>query len=72
MEKTIFIISFVVIAALSPSCAMKDGSSQSASQKPSWSRAVYCEVESAQVCAVAQSEDDCKKLGGKKVAACKK
>jgi len=72
MKNIFFIMIFILFAALFSSCAVKDGPSQSASQRPSWSGAIYCEVESAQVCAVAQSEDDCKKLGGKKVSACKK
>lgn len=31
---------------------------------------MFCNIEEAEVCVVAQSEDDCKKLEGKKVDAC--
>ena len=53
------------------SCVTADSStSGSSSSVPSWSQAIYCNIEDKQVCAVAQSNDDCKKLGGKKVPAC--
>ena len=66
-----FLLLTVLIFLLSLSCVTKQkGSSKSSSGTPTWSQAVYCDIESAQVCAVAQSAEDCTKLGGKKVNAC--
>ena len=31
---------------------------------------VFCKVEDPDVCVIAQSEEDCKKLGGEKVDSC--
>jgi len=67
------LLTYLVVFSLSSySCVTKGkGSSESTSGTPKWSQAVYCNIESAQVCAVSLSEEDCTKLGGKKVNACR-
>jgi hypothetical protein len=37
---------------------------------PSGSAGMFCNVEGAEVCVVARTEEDCTKLGGKKVDSC--
>lgn len=72
MKNIICLVILVVFSLSSYSCVTKQkGSSESASGTPTWSQAVYCNIESAQVCVVAQSKEDCKRLGGKKVNACR-
>jgi len=71
MKKKILVLGIFIFALSSYSCVTNQaGSSKSSAKKPSWSQAVYCNIADAQVCAVAQSKEDCKKLGGKKVSTC--
>lgn len=69
--KNKLIAALIIFALFSYSCVgSQTAESGAGAKKASWSQAVYCQVDELQVCAVAQSKEDCKKLGGTKVSSC--
>jgi len=66
MKKLILVVSIVVFGLSSYSFAAPD-IMEFGSQG---SQGLFCNIEGAEVCVMAQSEEDCKKLEGKKVDSC--
>ena len=75
MRKFLIVLALAVVgfAYSSVDMALADGLEEAGAQVRLGVEAnpgVFCNIESAEVCVVAQNEVDCKKLQGKKVDSC--
>ena len=69
MKKLICVVA-VFLFALSPYTWASDTTGMFSDEGAQTSKGMYCNVESAEVCVVARTEEDCTKLEGKKVDSC--
>ena len=71
MKKSILFM-FVLLFSLSISAAADEipGMTKSSWDVDDVAAGLFCNVEKAEVCVIARTEEDCTKLGGKKIEVC--